>query len=166
MGPKLNQTYMKFSMVSVSLAFHQSSPNPWIKHHQFNLQVVSDIWFPWISIWVVFFDFSSKIQLFSNIKQSLFVISTFSMVSHAFHSNYSFFSKDPSDQIPHHILIPESILTKHLIAEEMKRSYKQSTCIIEALNTGSESNGCASPNCLSSVIIFGEGGWLCLDEIV
>lgn len=94
------------------------------------------------------------------------MINSLSVVTHGLDPNDSLLSEHPTQEIDHCILVAEVAKGKHLIAEEMQRSDQEGSGIVEALHAGSESDGCACADCVSSVVILGESSGLSTDEVV
>lgn len=94
------------------------------------------------------------------------MVNSLSVVTHALDPDDSLLSEHPTQEISHCVLVAEVAKGKHLIAEEVERADQEGSGVVEALHTGSESDGCACADCVSSVVILGESSGLSTDEIV
>lgn len=94
------------------------------------------------------------------------MVDSLTVVAHALDPNDSLLSEHPTQEIDHCVLVAEVAKGKHLIAEEMQRSDQEGSGVVEALHAGSESDGCACADCVSSVVILGESSGLSTDEVV
>ena len=96
---------MEFCQISASLAFDQRGSHPGIQHNQFHLQVVSNVWSPFLTIRVEFLNFSLEEQFLPNIEQSFLVVCIQSVIGHAFDPHNSSFVKNPVQKILNDLFI-------------------------------------------------------------
>jgi hypothetical protein len=94
------------------------------------------------------------------------VVSVQSVIGHALYSHQSSFLEDPVEQILHNLLVSILVAFQSLVAEEEQGARKDSSGIVEALNSGSEGDCGASLDSSLCFLVFGEGSGFCLDEIV
>lgn len=59
---------MEFCVVAAALALDESSAHPRIQHHEFNLQVISNIRSPGVANSLMFLDLSSEVKLLSDVE--------------------------------------------------------------------------------------------------
>lgn len=111
-------------------------------------------------------DLSGEVKLLSNVEERFLVVDSFTVVTHAFDSDYSLFFEHPTQQVYHCVLVSEVAKGKDLIAEEVKRADEESASVVEALHASSKSNGSACAYSITSVVILGESRGFSADEIV